>query len=193
MPDVALGLMHVVTCSAALRLHLDVGLFARLSAVICTGNQQDDAGLDALDECAADDSATYKLKLSKWYQGTFDAIQNPIFWMLLQICRCLRSPLRHFFAFVQKRQPEGETLKALITEKLEQLNDEFMLLHRNMNDIVKRAMEFSGCDKAFSDDPETVRAIYVMARKLCFQQWASFQRRIFFPLQQNLCSCYDLS
>ena len=106
-----------------------------------------------------------------------------------RFCRCLRSPLRHFFAFVQQRQPEGETNKALITEKLDQLNDEYVLLHSNMTDIVKRAMELSGCNAAFADDPDTVRALHLVARELCFQQWASFQRRIFFPLQQLLGSC----
>ena len=97
------------------------------------GDADPDAGTDALNPDAADDTAAYRLKLSKWYQGTFTAIQHPIFWFLMNICRCLRSPMRHFFLFVQQQAKncnEGEVLRQLVTGKLDELQDEYRELHK---------------------------------------------------------------
>ena len=152
-----------------------------------------DADVDALNPDAADDATAYRLKLSKWYQGTFNAIQHPIFWYLMNICRCLRSPMRHFFAFVQqqaKNNNEGEVLRQLVTGKLDELHDEYRELHNSLNQIISRAVELSGCDKLFENDPAGLEALSLVARKICFQQWASFQRRIYYPMQQWLC-CTD--
>ena len=126
----------------------------------------------------------YRIKLTKWFQGTFDSIQHPLFWLLLYLCRCMRSPLRHFFAYVQDNVKTGETLKALVTGKLHELNDEFASMDRNLPQIISRAAELSGCDRLFSDDPNSLQAVALIARKIFFQQWSSFQRRIFYPLQQ---------
>ena len=155
---------------------------------VCVGEQHAEHA-DDLDPDAADAAAAYKIKMSKWYKGTFDAIQNPLFWYLMTICRCFRRPLRHFFCFVQqqaKNSNEGEVLRQLVTHKLEELQEEYRVIHNNLNQIIARAMETSGCDQRFKDDPAAVDSLAFLARKVCMQQWASFQRRIYYPLQQIL-------
>ena len=153
-------------------------------------NGQGDTDMDMdLNPDATDETAAYRLKLSKWYKGTVDAINNPIFWFLLTICRCFRGPMRHFFLFVQQQAQHnnaGEVMRQLVTGKLDAIHDEFRTLHNNMNEIIARAIELSGCDKLFQQDPDGLQSLDLMARKVCMQQWASFQRRIYYPLQQHL-------
>ena len=98
--------------------------------------------------------------------------------------------MRHFFAFAQqqaKNNNEGEVLRQLVTGKLDELQDEYRELHNSLNQIISRAVELSGCDKFFEHDPAGLEALSLVARKICFQQWASFQRRIYYPMQQWLC------
>ena len=142
-----------------------------------------------LDTESADDTRVYRIKLSKWFQGTFNAIQHPLFWFLLYVCRCMRGPLRHFFAFVQlqsKNCNAAQVVQQLVTGKLDEFLNEYRILYDRMNDIVLKAMELSGCDSLFKDDMEGQAALSLMARKVCYQQWASFQRRICYPMQQQL-------
>ena len=142
-----------------------------------------------LDTEGADETRAYRIKLSKWYQGTFDCIQHPIFWYLIAICRCLRGPLRHFFAFVldnARQRNSGRALLQLVTGKLDELHDEFRVLSQNIGQIITGAMEMSGCDRLFADDPDGKASLALIAQKVLFQQWSSFQRRILYPLQQLL-------
>ena len=149
----------------------------------------DVADADVLDCNAADDSRAYHLKLSKWYQGTFDSIRHPIFWYLLTIARCMRSPLRHFLAFVQlhaQKNNSGEVIKQLVTGKLDELQEEFRVIFHNMDKITARAAEMSSCNELFRNDPSGLRKLELIARKVVFQQWSAFQRRILYPLRQLL-------
>ena len=151
------------------------------------GNSDD----GVLDTESADDTRVYRIKLSKWFQGAFDAIQHPLFWFLLYVCRCMRGPLRHFFAFVQlesKNCNAAQLVQQLVTGKLDEFLNEYRILYDRMNDIVLKAMELSGCDSLFRDDTEGQAALSLLARKVCYQQWASFQRRICYPMKQQL-SC----
>ena len=148
-----------------------------------------DEDVDALDPSAADDAKAYRIKLSKWFRGTFDSIQHPIFWFLINIARCMRSPLRHFLAFVQlhaQKNNSGQVIKQLVTGKLDELQEEFRVLFQNMDQITARAIEMSGCDKLFQDDPAGLHKLALIARKVVFQQWSAFQRRILYPLRQFL-------
>ena len=102
----------------------------------------------------------------------------------------MRGPLRHFFAFVQQQAKNcnaGEVVRELVTCKLDEFCKEYRTLHARMNEIVKKAMELSGCDELFRQDTAAQDALSLIARKVCYQQWASFQRRICYPLQQSLC------
>ena len=142
-----------------------------------------------LDTESADDRRGRRLKLSKWFQGTFNTIQHPIFWYLLYICRCMRGPLRHFFAFVQQQAAnnnEGEVVRKLVTGKLDEFLQECRTLYARMTDIIQRAMQLSGCTGLFKDDANGRASLALIARKVCYQQWASFQRRICYPMQQRL-------
>ncbi|CAE7519101.1 unnamed protein product, partial [Symbiodinium microadriaticum] len=116
-----------------------------------------------LDTESADDTRVYRIKLSKWFQGTFNAIQHPLFWFLLYVCRCMRGPLRHFFAFVQlqsKNCNAAQVVQQLVTGKLDEFLNEYRILYDRMNDIVLKAMELSGCDSLFKDDMEGQAALY---------------------------------
>ena len=151
------------------------------------GQADDDE--DVLDQDTADDTKAYHIKLSKWYQGAFNAVQHPLFWFLLYICRTMRAPLRHFFLFVQKHAENcnaGQVMLALVTGKLDEIEEEYRVLQRNLTAIVAKAAELSGCQELFQHDDAAMSAIDLLARKICFQQWASFQRRILFPLKQHL-------
>ena len=109
-------------------------------------------------------------------------------------CMCVAvcgGPLRHFFAFVQlesKNCNAAQVVQQLVTGKLDEFLNEYRILYDRMNDIVLKAMELSGCDSLFRDDTEGQAALSLLARKVCYQQWASFQRRICYPMKQQL-SC----
>ena len=90
-------------------------------------------------------------------------------------------------AFVQLhagKNNAGEVMKQLVTGKLDELHEEFRVLFQNMDAIIRRALEMSGCDNLFCDDPAGQRALALLARRVLFQQWSSFQRRIMYPLRQ---------
>ena len=161
-----------------------LGLF--IHELIWSGH--DDCQDSELDPNHADDTRAYRIKLSKWYQGTVQSIQNPIFWYLLSISRCFRSPLRHFLAFVQlhaQRNNSGEVMKQLVTWKLDELNEEFRVLFESVDQISARAMDLAGCDQLLDKDPAARDKLELIARKLLFQQWSAFQRRILHPLRQS--------
>ena len=89
-------------------------------------------------------------------------------------------------------QNSGEVLRHLVTGKLDEFQEEFRTLHSNMDKIIARAAQLSGADVLFQDDPSGLSALALIARKVCFQQWASFQRRIYYPLQRLL-NLHDLN
>ena len=101
----------------------------------------------------------------------------------------MRSPLRHFLAFVQlhaQKNNSGEVIKQLVTGKLDELQEEFRVIFHNMDKITARAAEMSSCNELFRSDPSGLRKLELIARKVVFQQWSAFQRRILYPLRQLL-------
>ena len=136
-----------------------------------------------LDESACDDSAAYRIKFSKWNQGSFDAIQCPIFWFLVGICRVIRSPLRHFMLYVQKQAAEcaGECVLRLVTGKLDDFNRDFETVFENLPNLVETALEISGCMKLAEVD---INRLKMVTRKLLLQSWSAFRRRVVKPLSQ---------
>lgn len=149
---------------------------------------EDAGGADAcdaivLDEIGIDETRAYQIKLSKWKQGALEAIMCPIFWYLLYICRVIRGPLRHFMAYVQKHSCKGECLFNLVTGKLDEFLDDFTKLFKNFNQITDAAFKLSGCDKL---DAHDLAGLKTISHKLLCQQWATYQRRIYKPLQQYL-------
>ena len=116
-------------------------------------------------------------------------MQHPIFWFLLGICRCMRGPLRHFFCFVQQQAQNcnsGQVMLQLVTGKLEEIQAEYLSILANLNRIIETALDMSGSSDFFKNDQPGRAALSLIAWKLCFQQWASFQRRIYYPLLQQL-------
>ena len=100
----------------------------------------------------------------------------------------MRGPLRHFFCFVQEQAKNaniGQVVLKLVTFKLDELQNEYRNLLNRINEIVRRAAELSGCDRLFKDDPASMTSLALIARKVCYQQWAAFQRRIYIPMQQH--------
>ena len=97
------------------------------------------------------------------------------------------SFLRVCAARVEELQ-RSTVVQQLVTGKLDEFLNEYRILYDRMNDIVLKAMELSGCDSPFRDDTEGQAALSLLARKVCYQQWASFQRRICYPMKQQL-SC----
>ena len=101
----------------------------------------------------------------------------------------MRGPLRHFFCYAQEQAKNcnaGQVMLQLVTGKLNEIHGEYISIMANLNKIIDAAMEMSGCSELFQDDEPGQFALRLMARKICFQQWASFQRRIHYPLQQPL-------
>ena len=150
------------------------------------GGDHDAADADAmvLDELGADDTAAYRIKLSKWKQGTFHCIQCPLFWYLVGICRIVRSPLRHFMLYVQKQTAAhaGECLFHLVTGKLTEFKEEFREAFRSLPELMHAAMKMSGCDTLPEEDIAKLRLV---TRKLLLQHWAAFMRRVIKPLSQR--------
>ena len=48
-----------------------------------------------------EDAVHYQLKLSKWANGAFVAIQNSLFWLLLRVVNTARQPLSAFYFFMK--------------------------------------------------------------------------------------------
>ena len=139
----------------------------------------------ALDELGCDDSKAYRIKLSKWKQGTMQAIMCPVFWFLIGMCRIIRSPLRHFMLYIQRQAAEcaGESLFHLVTGKLDEFNRDFQRVFDQLPDLFKKAVEISGCSKL--PDKE-IDNLHMLVRKLLLQTWSAFRRRVAKPLSQCL-------
>lgn len=135
----------------------------------------------AIDELGQDEAKTYQIRMSKWCDGTIKAITNCIFWFLLNICRAYRSPLRHFFLYVQAQSTKGRCLFNLVVQKLSEIEKEFHRLFWCFDEIVAQALDRAGCDVL---DAEDILSLKLIARRLLNQQWAAFQRRIARPLQR---------
>ncbi|CAE7193638.1 unnamed protein product [Symbiodinium natans] len=69
----------------------------------------------------------------------------------------------------------GQVVLKLVTFKLDELQNEYRNLLNRINEIVRRAAELSGCDRLFKDDPASMTSLALIARKVCYQQWAAFQ------------------
>ncbi|CAE7487703.1 unnamed protein product [Symbiodinium natans] len=150
-----------------------------------TAKPEDGNEAMGLDDLRENEAASYRIRLSKWCQGSMNAITSCIFWCLLYLCRTLRSPLRHFMLIVQKEARGGECMFKLITSKLQQLINEFQNLFRKLPAIVSQALQLSGCLDPVSGlaDREIQHMRYV-ALRLLLMHWAAFRRRIVRPLQQ---------
>ena len=142
-------------------------------------------GDGVLDDTREDETAAYRLRLSKWAQGTKNAATSCIFWFLLYCCRTLRSPLRHFMLLVQKETKAGACMFKLVTGKLDELTKEFQTLFARLPEIVNRALHLSGClheEKGLN--ASDINQLRFIALRLLMLHWAAFRRRIIRPLQQ---------
>lgn len=144
---------------------------------------QPDGG-DMLDEDANDEAERYRIRLSKWRQGAFNAVMSPIFFYLVGMCQIIRSPLRHFMLFVQKRAKEGQCLFHLVTGKIEEICEEFRQVFDHLPHLMNEAMRLSGCDTELTGRDQ--KMLRLLTRKLLTQHWGGFMRRIAKPLSQRL-------
>ena len=137
----------------------------------------------ALDELGCDETAAYRIRFSKWNQGAFHAIQCPLFWFLIGICRVVRSPLRHFMLFLQKQAAEcpGECVFHLVTGKLDEFNEDFRNVFSNLHTLIETSLDISGCRQLSDLD---IARVKMLVRKLLLQTWSAFRRRVAKPLAQ---------
>ena len=139
-----------------------------------------------IDSEKVSEQKAYRLRLSRWFQGCFSAVKNPLFWFLVTVCKALRAPLHHWYLFLQRASQnhnEGRALFTLVVSKIEELQKEYHMILCNLNGIISQALEMSGCNSSLSgNDIEKLRAL---SWKLAMQQWSSLQRRLATPLQQQ--------
>ena len=137
-------------------------------------NQQTERGADAEAIADGDDSAAYRIKLSKWYSTTFHAISNPVFWFVLEVSHRAREPLRHFFHFLQRHSSDKRLLR-LVTQRLACFRAEWVLLLLNMPVWLDEALQNSGCQNLSAS---TQGKLKMLGCKLVFKLGHAFEMRI---------------
>ena len=120
-----------------------------------------------------DDTAVYRLKLSKWYRTTWFALSSKIFWFTLRVAHQARQPLRHFFAFVQKYSSD-QCIQRLVNH-VGIFKAEIVRLVMEMPQWLQNALDASGCN---SLNTSLQGKLKLMAVQLVFKQYRSFELRI---------------
>ena len=128
-----------------------------------------------------EDAVHYQLKLSKWANGAFVAIQNSLFWLLLRVVNTARQPLSAFYFFMKKRCNDRLLFK-LATGKGEFYMNEFRKLMTTHETWVSEAI----IENSANDLPgEVLDAVRTFAFKLVMTAAGSFETRIMSNLRRT--------
>ena len=130
-----------------------------------------------------EEKQAFRIKMSKWAQGSMAAVQNSLFWLLLHIASVVRTPLSHFFAWAQLNS-RRRMIQQLVTGRAAQFMKEFETLVVSFDswfaDAIKEA-------KAFDLPEKVVSLVRTLALKLVVAAAGSFCMRVLEPVQR--CSC----
>ena len=137
-----------------------------------THTKSDDAASALLDN--QEDRQQYRMKLTKWAQGSLAAVQNSMFWLFMIVGSIARSPLTHFFAWVQKNSG-NRLLQQLVTGKAAKfMNESKQLLHTFDHWFGEAVTEASASDIG----PEQMELVRTLAFKLVLRSAGSFHLRV---------------
>ena len=124
-----------------------------------------------------DETNMYRIKLSKWFATTFQALKSSVFWYLLEVSHKIRSPLRHFLYFTQKYSTprNSQHILLLLVEKIEEFQKEWLFLALHAPTWIQKALDDSTCSKLGN---EVQAKLKMLACKLLLKTGSAFDARI---------------
>ena len=128
----------------------------------------------------SDDREQYRMKMSKWASGTWAAVSNSLFWLLLHLGSKSREPLTHFFSWMQ-RYSKKRMLLRLVTGQAEIFMNEYSNLLQTLEDWFQSAVAEAGAQDLPLDVLQLLRGF---ALKLVVNGAGSFHRRIVLLVQR---------
>ncbi|CAE7562245.1 unnamed protein product [Symbiodinium sp. CCMP2592] len=128
----------------------------------------------------SDDREQYRIKMTKWAAGTWAAISNSLFWLLLHLGSKSREPLTHFFCWAQKYS-KRRMLQRLVTGQADIFMSEYNQLLESFEDWYEMAVREANAQDLPKEVAQLVRTF---ALKLVVHGAGSFHRRIVSVVQR---------
>lgn len=92
-----------------------------------------------------DDSAAYKLKMSKYTSGALEAVNSDLFWCLVRLMYTIRGPLRRFFLWSQKHS-QNRPMLHLVCGMADQIKHDFDQLYLTLDTWFSDALVEAGAN-----------------------------------------------
>lgn len=150
---------------------------------------QDDDAVEIEDwENALDEQAAHSMKMKKWATIAWNSIQDPVFWLLIEVAHKSRGPLTHFYSFLLKNSEDSILL--LIGGEAARIASEFDIVYAEFQSEAfwNKVVKDTGCDTL----PDGVLSqLQALSLQLVLLHASGFDRRVVRPLSRQdrkLCS-----
>ena len=127
------------------------------------------------------ETAEYRVKMSKWKEATIQSINCPVFWFIMAFCHFARAPLRHFYHWAMQAEKEVAAVVDISTGKAQEFMSEYDAAFRNLPVVVESLLDSSGCAEL---DISIQRYLRLLAQQIMMGECAQFARRIVHPFSK---------